>query len=271
MFDDQLHLAHEWTLTFTIETLGLASPPITPVAIRRSSISTVSTTRTVTPRPIAIASHVSTPLIRPSSTRTLDSPYLTSSAPPVNSLVFATQIRRLNPILEPPAILHPLCLSITLDLSKSFSPSLIIVNRASQHLPPTRACKPSMLTEPAIYPAVSSLTVHLAGLPDWSFTVTATRAIYSSVPPQITASDVLYALAAQMHIPVSQEDWTRSGPLRSGSGRAFHRRAASDPGALAIGLKRVDFLCGKTLFAGLREKRSLVGEYEALFIEPSTP
>lgn len=129
-----------------------------------------------------------------------------------------------------------------------------------------------MLVEPAVYPPVNSLTIHLPGLPNWSFIATATQGTSSTVRPQLTASDVLHALVAQMHIPVSQEDWaTRSSALRSGSGRAFHRRAASDPAALGIGLKRVDFLCGRTLFAGLREKSSCPGEVEAMFIEPSAP
>ena len=124
-----------------------------------------------------------------------------------------------------------------------------------------------MLNDPAIYPPVPSITIHLPGLPDWTFTAAPARS-NAMAPFPLAASDVLRALAAELHRLVPQATWNaHAEPLRTNAVRAFHRRVRGDARAHSAGLKRIDFLLGRTLFAGLREKRSRPGEWEVVLLE----
>ncbi|KAF5339105.1 hypothetical protein D9611_011139 [Ephemerocybe angulata] len=121
---------------------------------------------------------------------------------------------------------------------------------------------PAVLAEPATSPALSSLTVKMpTSLPSaWDLQV-APRANGSFV----TLGDVLEQLYAQLRVNINQRDFDhlRSSAERKEATAAYERRYRRYRAQDAYtrekkgGMKRVDFLRGKTVFLGLgRGKRS---------------
>jgi hypothetical protein len=125
------------------------------------------------------------------------------------------------------------------------------------------AITPEMLAEPATAPALpcnAQLTLTHPLLP---------RPVIVSPSPSggagarhsaITTLDVLAALHAALHRPAGKAEWDALGTGSTAQRRvrdAFERRCAS--GTRENGLKRIDWLAGKTRLVGIEVDRSGTG------------
>lgn len=64
--------------------------------------------------------------------------------------------------------------------------------------------------------------------------------------------DVLAQMAQMLHRPVSNQEYgVYSKDAANSASRSFQARVAVDPTAMQTGLKRLDFLGGRSNFAGL--------------------
>ena len=117
------------------------------------------------------------------------------------------------------------------------------------------------LSEPAIYPATSTITLLADALP-WSVTVT-TKSTF------ITIFDVLQALHSSLRHQVTKAEWASlSRASRDVIAASFHKRVDgfSDrikrEKQLGKGVRRLDFLVGRTRFFGISAFGEKPGVYE---------
>jgi hypothetical protein len=137
--------------------------------------------------------------------------------------------------------------SLSSDCSSASSRSFENVNRA-------------LLSEPAIHPASPSITLLTEALP-WSVTVTAKSTF-------VTVYDVLQALHSSLRLQVTKVEWASlSRASKDVISASFHKRVDgfSDrikrEKQLGKGVRRLDFLVGRTRFFGI----SPIGEKPGVF------
>ncbi|KAF7975431.1 hypothetical protein HWV62_9557 [Athelia sp. TMB] len=83
-----------------------------------------------------------------------------------------------------------------------------------------------------------------------------TLQIRASSSAGVTVYDVLNQLVAMLHSPVSNaENGAYGAEATQAATRSFYARAGVDPTAMQTGLKRLDFLGGRVIIAGLAPAR----------------
>ncbi|KAG6871550.1 hypothetical protein C0995_003389 [Termitomyces sp. Mi166 len=125
---------------------------------------------------------------------------------------------------------------------------------------------PEVLAQPVTYPPVTRLRIVSDSLPQkWDITFDLPPEEYEFYvrtgyePPPVTAQDVLQELHRHMQTPISHDDWAKLSRAETESvRRAFTRRCRAAPDGYdgyqaerARGVKRVDYLGGRTRFVGL--------------------
>ncbi|KAG5641522.1 hypothetical protein DXG03_004827, partial [Asterophora parasitica] len=113
------------------------------------------------------------------------------------------------------------------------------------------------MIQPAFIPSTTRLRIVCDAFPQWPIVLQLSSyegAGYDPLP--ISVSDVLVAVHRSMHKQITHDDWRRlSRPQEIEVARAFTRRVHADPDLLQEehrkGVKRVDYLLGKTRMAGL--------------------
>jgi hypothetical protein len=178
--------------------------------------------------------------LTPPPIKHVGSPYSCTPLPPTDAPHYPRGSVAMNPLLAPgPTIVYDL----TLD-------PLSITSLTGQRLS-SRA-----LAEPATHPPLHALTLTCRALP-WAIPV----ASASNKPDSfVSVADVLHALSRALRQPISPTEYAQllSPTEQRRVNEAFerrYRRLASDPPAYQVeklkGVKRVDFLMGKTRFLGL--------------------
>jgi len=125
---------------------------------------------------------------------------------------------------------------------------------ASQASPPPLGFEPVLLNEPATYPPLSSITL-MSDLLPWSIHVEASASL--SVPV-VTIFDVLQTLYITLRIPIAPCEWANvPTTAQSLISAAFYRRIDGirdynlRDSQRRKGVRRVDFLTGRTRLIGL--------------------
>ena len=121
-----------------------------------------------------------------------------------------------------------------------------------------KAFPPRKLNEPATSPPVSELILQTPLLP-WKITVRPQIA-QSKV---VTNNDIFYAIHSALHVSVSSSEWERLGhgsKMQEKVSDAFRRRCKLLDTEVENGIKRVDLLGGKTMFAGIETKPNGIHE-----------
>ncbi|KAJ7085358.1 hypothetical protein B0H15DRAFT_931749 [Mycena belliarum] len=151
--------------------------------------------------------------------------------------------------------------SFHFDLAPTmFAPLRAVTATQSVHV------SPAELRAPALHPPRTALRILHPRLPFWPVDLALPPAAVAA--PPIALGDVLAALHHALHARISAADWAGLSPkdvqrvtrafaqrcrmeaVRGGGSQAtLHEREAAVRGE---GVKRVDFLCGKTVFRGLR-------------------
>ena len=128
------------------------------------------------------------------------------------------------------------------------------------------------LAEPATHPPTTRLVVTAEQIPQWPvlldyYAATLGTSHSSSLPP-ITLGDVLYAIHQTMQTQITHREWAELDDRdETVISRAYMRRyklvAGHESRLAAEGVKRVDYLLKKVMFAGLTRKSGDQG-YENL-------
>jgi hypothetical protein len=118
-----------------------------------------------------------------------------------------------------------------------------------------------LLSEPALYPASSTITLLTEALP-WSVTVT-TKSKF------VTLFDVLQALHSSLRLQVTKVEWASlSRASQDVIAASFHRRVdgfsdrVKREKQLGKGIRRLDFLVGRTRFFGISPFGEKPGVYK---------
>lgn len=122
------------------------------------------------------------------------------------------------------------------------------------------------LTEPATHPPTTRLVITSDVIPQWPVLLdyeVATQAIphSSSALPPITLGDVLYAIHQTLQTQITHREWAKLDDKEEiAVGKAYTKRCKLTPGhesrLAADGVRRVDYLLRKVLFAGLSRKNN---------------
>lgn len=142
-----------------------------------------------------------------------------------------------------PVALNPVLESQTLPFDLSVRPS-------HQNL----ALPNSALAGPATYPPLPLITLACPDLP-WNIQISPSPSASPNSAQYVTVQDVLDTLYSKMRTPVKGEEFRTLGPVREREVReAFERRCRRGGGEVerSKGVKRVDFLGGRTRWAGVR-------------------
>jgi hypothetical protein len=147
---------------------------------------------------------------------------------------------------------------ISYDVQSSPTSKTLIDRRAKMPVAPITLAEPA--TTPAL-PCNSQLTLTASSLP-WSIIVCPSPSGGSGARhTAITTLDVLAAVHASLQKPAGKSEWDRLGTGSSAQRRvleAFERRCHLN-GGREKGLKRVDWLCGKTRLVGVEVDRHGIG------------
>lgn len=166
---------------------------------------------------------------------------------------------QIHPLLSGPSG-EPRSQPIVFDLSSSsFSPLRVV---GAGRVEPI---SPEELAQPATHPPTTRLNITCDKTPRWPIVLDydlATAAANggylsgsaSKIP--ITLGDVLYAVYTSMQTQISHIDWARlSNTEEAAISRAYTRRCRAIPSMeellAAQGVRRVDYLLRKCMFAGL--------------------
>ena len=224
--------------------------------------------------PITNAVHTPAEPSPPSSPRTPSPTFSESTAssltpPPTPQSLFATA-----PLPAPMSRIHPavtyrgtppyLCFDLAFPPSYLLapdSPSLSSDCRTPSSSSSFESVNFLLLYEPAIHPASSTITLLTEALP-WSVTVTA-KSTY------VTLFDVLQALHSSLRRQVTKVEWASlSRASQAVIATSFHKRVDgfSDPvkrgKQLGKGVRRLDFLVGRTRFFGISAFGEKPGVYK---------
>jgi len=213
--------------------------------------------------PITNAVHSPAEPSPPSSPRT-PSPTLSDStassltAPPTPQSLFSTMPLPASKLQIHPAITYTgippyLCFDL------AFPPSYLLVpdspslgsDRSSASSRSFENVNLSLLSEQATYPASPSITLLTEALP-WSITVTAKSSF-------VTVYDVLQALHSSLRLQVTKVEWASlSRASQDVIAASFHKRVdgftdrLKREKQLGKGVRRLDFLVGRTRLYGIR-------------------
>ncbi|KAG6867382.1 hypothetical protein C0993_003536 [Termitomyces sp. T159_Od127] len=128
------------------------------------------------------------------------------------------------------------------------------------------ALSPEGLAQPVTYPPITRMRITSDTLPqEWDVILDLSPELYEYNfragydPPPITVQDVFQELHRHMQSQISHSDWAKLSPRGMEKVRlAFVRRCEAAPGGpdaydreRAQGVRRVDYLSGKTRFVGL--------------------
>ena len=135
------------------------------------------------------------------------------------------------------------------------------------------------LTEPATHPPTTRLVVTSDKIPQWPVILDCRAAglstpSYPSTLPPVTLGDVLYAIHQTMQTQITHREWAElEDEEEVVVARAYMRRYKHAVGhesrQAAEGVKRVDYLLKKVMFAGLTRKSGDQG-YENLKLHVKT-
>jgi len=186
-----------------------------------------------------------------------DSTSSSLTTPPTPQSLFSTM-----PLPAPKAQIHPAItytgLPPYLCFDLAFPPSYLLVpdspafgsDRSSASSRSFESVNMTLLSEQATYPASPSITLLTEALP-WSITVT-TKSTF------VTVYDVLQALHSSLRLQVTPVEWASlSRAAQDVIATSFHKRigAFSDrtkrDKQLAKGVRRLDFLAGRTRLYGI--------------------
>ncbi|KAH8823051.1 hypothetical protein DL96DRAFT_1616540 [Flagelloscypha sp. PMI_526] len=140
-----------------------------------------------------------------------------------------------------PVIIHPILgVSAIPALSWDVSKPLASLVPLDKNMPQV------VLAEPATNPGFTTLRLSISGIP-WCINV-------ASLTPVITIYDVLKAIERFMKTPVTAAEYQSipTNAQREAVSRAFTARHGGDATVKHEGLKRVDWLCGRYRFLGLK-------------------
>lgn len=188
-----------------------------------------------------------------------DSSYPTTAPP---------QRVQLHPLINGDSLRQDLILDLSMPTVRALVRS---PNPNSAYSPVHRA----YLSQPAVIPPTSHLKITYpefsqyaeAAANGWAVTVGPGSGGGASGGPPVTVEDVLKALHSSLRAPVSQIEWSRvSSAAKLDIAEAYTRRcraAGSAAGGssaelereLGQGVRRIDFLRNKCLFAGLQRQR----------------
>ena len=136
-----------------------------------------------------------------------------------------------------------------------------------------RPIPPYILAEPATHPPTTRLVITSERIPQWPilldyYAATRSTAYSPSTLPPITLGDVLTAIHEAMQTQITHKEWAElSDREEIAVGKAYAKRYKLVPGyesrVAADGVRRVDYLLKKVLFAGLARKSGDQG-YESL-------
>ncbi|KAJ3486666.1 hypothetical protein NLI96_g4071 [Meripilus lineatus] len=198
------------------------------------------------------------PLTHPSS------PYLTAS--PTSSR--RAHVRTPSPLSLPATaviISHPVLSSTTHPDPRTNIPSFIwdvtlpleTITQAPFSTPPTVSLQ-TVMREPATRPGLHEIVIRVEDFP-WKIVVKPYRPTPAHPYPEVTVYDVLYALSANLNLPVLRSEYSQlPDHLRPGVDRAYYARCdrilsqRDRDEEIRRGVRRVDFLAGRTTFKGLR-------------------
>ena len=212
--------------------------------------------------PITNAVHDPAALSPPSSPRTPSPTFSDSTAsslttPPTPQSLFITMpLPASKPQIHPAITYTSTTPFLRFDLA--FPPSYLLVpdsptlgsDYSSASSSSYGSVNPSLLSEQATYPASPSITLLTEALP-WSITVTAKSTF-------VTVYDVLQALHSSLRLQVTKVEWASlSRASQDVIAASFHKRVDgfSDrlkrEKQLGKGVRRLDFLVGRTRFYGI--------------------
>ncbi|KAJ7434958.1 hypothetical protein FB451DRAFT_1310528 [Mycena latifolia] len=123
------------------------------------------------------------------------------------------------------------------------------------------------ISEPAFHPPLNALRILHPRIPFWPVDLALPEELAGAVPPPISLGDVLVALHRSLHERISHADWAAlSAEDEQAVTKAFVQRCRAEAVRSGVppahlrdrevternqGVKRVDFLLGKTVFKGL--------------------
>ena len=160
---------------------------------------------------------------------------------------------------------HPVLSSSTHPDPRTGIPSFIwdvtrpleTITQAPFSTPPVISLQ-TVMSEPATRPGLHEIVIRVEGFP-WKIVVKPFRPTPTNPYPEVTVYDVLYALSANLYQPVKRSEYSRLPDyLRPGVDRAYYARCDRIPSQrdrdeeIMRGVRRVDFLAGRTAFKGLR-------------------
>ncbi|KAG6915032.1 hypothetical protein DXG01_013823 [Tephrocybe rancida] len=188
----------------------------------------------------------------------------------LHPLLSFSQIRRITRLLDLPSPSPPL--SLAYDVSSPPSPCSITIirtlekdsaiSRAPSKIPLDHEMIISTLVEPATVPPTTSQLVLTSLKFPWEIMATsvckssASSANASSTPNAMakhtTNLDVLHAIHLSLAARVTAKEWE----ILSSSGKkrvlkAYEKRCVKADGGWDEGVRRVDYLCGKTMLVGI--------------------
>ncbi|KAJ7667284.1 hypothetical protein B0H17DRAFT_871225, partial [Mycena rosella] len=112
------------------------------------------------------------------------------------------------------------------------------------------------ISEPAFHPPLTSLRILHPRIPFWPIDLTLPAELAATAPVPISFGDVLVALHRTLHERIAHADWDGlSKENAEAVTKAFAHRCRAEAVRSGVppepGVKRVDFLLGKTVFKGL--------------------
>ncbi|KAJ7506110.1 hypothetical protein B0H11DRAFT_2220035 [Mycena galericulata] len=170
---------------------------------------------------------------------------------------------------QPPLLIHPwLNGAAEFDLAPSrFALRRLVPPHSPQSAPLRETEVRAQIGEQAFYPPVKLLRILLPKLPFWSIDLVPQNIPGSQRVAPISLSDVLWEIHRALHQKISAEDWaTLSAENAHRVTQAFVQRCRAEAERSGVspahlrdreiaersqGVKRVDFLLGKTVFKAL--------------------
>ena len=110
----------------------------------------------------------------------------------------------------------------------------------------------SYLNDPATHPPLARLRIICKLIPQWPIDLEFRRFPSTPKQPPITLQDVLVAVHRDVHRPITHLDWARLNPHKQRTiTKWYNQRCGMNENEKAQGVKRVDYLNGKTRMVGL--------------------
>ncbi|KAG6896077.1 hypothetical protein C0992_010451 [Termitomyces sp. T32_za158] len=185
----------------------------------------------------------------------------------LHPLLSYSPVRKFARFLDLPLPFSPL--SLAYDVSSPPCPSSLTITRTLPCTTETSACSkmtlgPHMinttLSEPATVPPTTSQLVLTSPMFPWEVVASSARkntspnasSVSIAMVRHMTNLDVLHAIHQTLAARVLPEEWASlSGSEKKRVLKAYERRCIQADGGWDEGVRRVDYLCGKTLLVGI--------------------